>query len=77
MSEFGLAAGEWRIPAERMKMRELHIVPLSRQAVKILRDLHPLTGSRPFVFPSVRTASRPMSENTLNAALRRLGYTNE
>lgn len=75
-SEFDLEAAEplWRIPAERMKMREQHLVPLSKQAVAILRDLYPLTGPDGYVFPSVRNVSRPMSENTLNAALRRLGY---
>ncbi len=64
-----------------MKMREPHIVPLSRQAVEILRELQPLTGSGQFVFPSIRTSirtgQRPMSENTINGALRRLGYAND
>jgi integrase len=75
-SEFSLDGDEltWRIPAERMKMREQHLVPLCRQAVAILRALQPLTGPDGYVFPSVRNASRPMSENTLNVALRRLGY---
>lgn len=75
-SEFELDGDEplWRIPAERMKMREQHLVPLSKQSVAILRDLQPLTGPDGYVFPSVRNASRPMSENTLNVALRRLGY---
>jgi integrase len=70
---------EWRIPAARMKMRELHVVPLSRQAVAILRELKPVTGAddKGFVFPQARNASRPISENTLNVALRSLGYTNE
>jgi integrase len=67
----------WRIPGERMKMGAPHLVPLSTQALAVLRDLQPLTGAGRFIFPSVRTASRPMSENTLNAALRRLGYTTE
>jgi len=57
-----------------MKAREQHLVPLARQAVAILNELHPLTGSGPYVFPSVRSSSRPMSENTVNGALRRLGY---
>jgi integrase len=74
-AEIDLDKGEWRIPAERMKMREPHLVPLSVQAVAILRDLHPLTGSGRYVFPSNRSAQRPMSENTVTAALRRLGYT--
>lgn len=75
-SEFDLDGShpQWRIPASRMKMREQHIVPLAKQAVAILRELHPLTGPSGYVFPSVRNASRPMSENTLNAGLRRLGY---
>jgi len=77
--EFDLDAAIWRIPAERMKMKAAHLVPLSTQAVEILRELHPLTGADRghYVFPSVRTASRPMSENTVNAALRRLGYSGE
>lgn len=65
---------EWRIPAEKMKMREQHIVPLSKQAVEILRELHSLTGPGGYVFPSIRSAARPMSETTLNVALRALGY---
>lgn len=76
-SEFNLDDKEWRIPAERMKMRSPHLVPLSDQAVAILRDLHPLTGNGALVFPGVRSANRPMSENTVNAALRRLGYASE
>jgi integrase len=73
-AEFDLDASEWRIPGEKMKMRDKHIVPLSQQAVEILRSIHPLTGSGRYVFPSVRTTVRPMSENTVNAALRRMGY---
>jgi integrase len=76
-SEFDLDAATWRIPASRMKMREQHIVPLSSQALAVLRELHPVTGSGRYVFPSARTAERPMSENTVNAALRSLGYTKE
>jgi integrase len=76
-TEIDLEGGEWRIPAHRMKLRELHIVPLSRQAIEILVGLRPLTGSDRYVFPSLRTSDRPMSENTINAALRRLGYSNE
>ncbi len=76
-SEIDLDKAEWRIPAEKMKMREQHIVPLSRQAVAILRELQPLTGSGTYVFPSVRTSARPMSENTVLAALRRMGYTKD
>lgn len=73
-TEFDLNGAEWRIPAEKMKMGEQHIVPLSQQAVAILRELHPLTGRGRYVFPSLLTRDRPMSENTVNAALRRLGY---
>ena len=73
-AEFDLAAGEWRIPPAKMKMRRPHRVPLSRQALDVLRDLRPISGGGRFLFPSVRSTVRPMSENTLNAALRRLGY---
>jgi len=62
------------IPAARMKGRLDHIVPLSRQAVAVLRELHAVTGTGRYVFPSERTRERPMSDNTVNAALRRLGY---
>jgi integrase len=72
--EFDLDGAMWRIPAERMKMKAAHLVPLSTQAVAVLRDLHALTGHGRYVFAGLRTASRPMSENTVNAALRRLGY---
>jgi integrase len=73
-SEFDLEAAEWRIPAAKMKMRRPHRVPLSPQALAILSDLQVMTGHGRWLFPSVRSTSRPMSENTLNAALRRLGY---
>jgi integrase len=73
-AELDLDNAEWRIPASRMKMKTTHIVPLSHQAVTILRELYPLTGRGRYVFPSLRTGERPMSENTVNAALRRLGY---
>ena len=76
-SEFDLDHAEWRIPAEKMKMREVHIVPLSKQAVAILRDLYPLTEHSRYLFPGARDIKRPMSENTVNAALRRLGYDGE
>ena len=65
---------EWRIPPEKMKMRVLHIVPLSKQALDILNEIKPLTGSGRYVFPSIRTDTRPMSENTVLGAIRRLGY---
>ncbi|MFE0502305.1 tyrosine-type recombinase/integrase [Lysobacter soli] len=72
--ELDLEAGQWRIPARRMKMRDEHVVPLSSQAVAILRELKPLTGRGRYCFPSLRSASAPMSENTINAALRSLGF---
>ena len=75
--EFSLEGAEWRIPSVRMKMKEQHLVPLSLQAVEILHELEPLTGSGHYVFPGARTNGRPMSENTVNAALRRLGYTKQ
>lgn len=76
-SEFDLDSAEWRIPAERMKMREAHIVPLASRAVELLRELHTFTGRGKYLFPSLRSNDRPISENTLNAALRRLGYTKD
>ncbi len=74
--EMHLETAEWRIPAARMKKRQPHIVPLASQALAVLRELQPLTGEGKYVFPSERTRERPMSENTVNAALRRMGYTN-
>ena len=68
---------ELRIPAAKMKMKALHIVPLSTQSVAALREVQKATGNGRYVFPSVRTSDRPMSENTVNAALRRLGYTTD
>lgn len=73
-AELDLDAAEWRIPDVKMKMRERHIVPLATQAIAILRELQPITGRSRYVFPSLRSAHRPMSENTVNAALRRLGF---
>jgi integrase len=75
--EFDLDAAVWSIPAEKMKMRRQHRVPLARQSLVILDELHEITGSARYLFPSVRTVTRPISENTLNAALRRLGYSSE
>jgi integrase len=74
--EFDLDGAEptWRIPAEKMKMKDAHVVPLSKQAVAILRELESHTGGGRYVFPSLRSGGRPMSDNTVNAALRRLGY---
>lgn len=73
-SEFDLDAAIWTIPAGRMKMRRAHRVPLAPQALGIFKRLHTITGHGKLLFPSVRTADRCMSENTVNAALRRLGY---
>ena len=83
--EINFTAAEWRNPAARMKMREVHIVPLSRQAIEILRELEPLTGNgipaKPdvprYIFPGGRSRERPMSEGAVLAALRRIGYGKE
>nr|CRH06734.1 prophage integrase [Candidatus Magnetococcus massalia] len=75
-SEINLDKAEWRIPEGKMKAREQHIVPLSHQAIAILEELHPLTGigEGKYVFPGTQSIHRPMSENTVLAALRRMGY---
>jgi len=73
-SEINLDVAEWRIPAHKMKMKQSHIVPLSTQAITVLKEILPLTGTGQYVFPSIRTRKRPMSENTVTGALRRLGY---
>jgi integrase len=73
-SEVDLDRAEWRIPAKRMKMRSNHIVPLSSQAVALLRQLHKQTGTRKLLFPNARTPGGHMASTTLNAALVRLGY---
>ncbi|MBS0213195.1 MAG: integrase arm-type DNA-binding domain-containing protein [Proteobacteria bacterium] len=73
-AEIDMDAGEWNIPAGKMKMRQPHLVPLAPQAVAILRDLQPLTGRGQYVFPGGRSPRRPMSNNAINAALRRMGY---
>ncbi len=75
--EIDLGTAEWRIPAKKMKMKDPHIVPLSSQAVEVVRDIEPITGKGKYVFPSLRSNSRPMSENTVLAALRRMGFTKE
>lgn len=82
--EFDLDRGVWEIPGPRMKRPKAekiisggHLVPLSRQAVEILRELHALTGRGSYVFPGARSRERPMSENAVRAALRALGYGNE
>jgi integrase len=76
-AEFDLANATWTIPAARTKMRRPHRVPLSPQAVAVLNALAEVTGSGRLLFPCVRSVSRPISENTLNAALRRLGYSKD
>lgn len=73
-NEFDIDKCEWRIPASKMKMGVVHIVPLAKQSISILKELHALTGHSRYVFPSVRTSDRPMSDNTVLSALRRLGY---
>lgn len=75
--EIDFEAAEWRIAAERMKMRQPHVVPLSRQALVILKDLYALTGPEGFLFPSPLTNSRPMSDNAVLAAMRRMGISKE
>jgi integrase len=82
--EFDLEEGTWHVPAHRMKRQRAgkedgpdHLVPLSRQAVAILRELYPSTGSGPVVFRGEKGADRPISENTLNAALDTMGFTSD
>jgi len=75
--EIDFETNQWNIPGEKMKMKKPHIVPLSRQAGHILRELHPLTGHCKFVFPCARSLSRPMSNNAINSALRRMGFDKE
>lgn len=72
--EFNFDAAEWRIPADKMKMRRPHRVPLSRQALAIVQEMRSITGHSQWLFPSVLSVRQPISENTLNAALRRLGF---
>ena len=76
-AEIDLDACEWRIAAHRMKMRRPHLVPLAKQAIAVLRDIEPLTGRGRYVFPSPLTAQRPLSDNAITAALRRIGFTGE
>lgn len=73
--DFGKAV--WIIPEGKMKMRQPHSVPLSQQALAILSDMHTLSGSGRYAFPSIRTRARSISDNTINAALRRMGYSKE
>ncbi|MGD0169609.1 MAG: integrase arm-type DNA-binding domain-containing protein [Smithella sp.] len=74
--EIDLENAEWNIPGSKMKMKEPHLVPLSRQAIEILTELKKLTGSGRYVFPG-RTSQRPMSDNAILAALRNMGYAKE
>ena len=67
----------WVLPPEKMKMKRKHIVPLSKQAVSVLKYIHPLTGDGKFIFPSLRSKALPISDNTINAALRRMGFSKE
>lgn len=73
--EFDFAHAVWRVPRLRMKMRRVHYVPLARQAVELLLRLRDFTGQEQLLFPGMRSSTRPMSENTLNGALRRLGFS--
>jgi integrase len=75
--EIDFESAQWNLPAEKMKMRIPHIVPLVLQSLAILRELQPLTGDGRYVFPSARSPQRAMSENAVLAALRRMGYTKE
>jgi integrase len=76
-SEIDLDGAQWTIPAEKMKMRRPHRVPLAKQAIELLRGLQRLTGNRGLLFPGAWDFKKPLSENTLNAALRRLGYAQD
>lgn len=75
--EIDLDGALWTIPAAKMKMRKPHLVPLSRQSIELLRKAHTITGPIGYVFPSIRSRARPMSENTINAGLRRLGFAGD
>ncbi len=75
--EFDRERAVWRIPAERMKMRAPHDVPLSKQALRVLEEVWPLSEHSGLVFPSIRSTKRPLSENAMNAALRRMGYSKD
>ncbi len=76
-SEIDFENAEWNIPPGKMKMKEPHLVPLSKQAIDILTAIKPLTGASRYVFPSGRSFARPMSDNAILAALRRMGYAKE
>ncbi len=76
-TEINFDESEWKIPSEKMKMRTVHIVPLSARAIAILKEIQPLTGNGKYVFPSLRSGGRPMSNNTILVALRSMGYTKD
>ncbi|MEG3091616.1 tyrosine-type recombinase/integrase [Sphingomonas sp. PB1R3] len=76
-SEIDFAEKVWRVPAERMKMKQAHAVPLSRQVLFLLQDLRSLARDSEFLFPALHTTKRCISDNTLNVALRRLGFEND
>lgn len=76
-SEIDFEKKLWKISAAKMKMRNDHIIPLSEQAITILQDIQQATGKWEYVFPSLRTKDRPISNNTINGALRRMGYTKD
>ena len=76
-SDINLEAALWTIPANKTKMRKDHLVPLSQQSIALLQQIQQLTGQAGYVFPSIRSRSRPMSDNTINAGLRRLGYASD
>jgi Integrase len=75
--EFDFETSEWRIPATRMKMNQMHIVPLSKQAVEILKELQGFSGNGKLLFPSIRTVTRPLADATVLNAIRRMGYTKD
>lgn len=74
--EVDMDAAMWTIPAERMKMRQEHRIPLSSQALELLQSMHTLSGGRELIFPSPFYPSKPLSENTFNSAMARMGYKN-
>ena len=76
-SEIDLEKKQWKIPHTKMKMPRPHIVPLANKVIEIFKIMQPITGDEKYVFPSVRSKDRPMSENTITAALRRMGFTKE
>ena len=76
-AEFDLPAAEWRLPASKMKMRQRHIVPLSSQALSILAELQPYTGNGQFLFPSIRTTTKPIALESMLVAIRSMGFTQD